>query len=128
MALSRASANSAAVILAFRWLVAGCMAATIHTTWPLWKVHESPPMLPAIDLPAYNVGPALLLSLVVVLMFPLPGLMLHTGILLYAVLIDQTRLQPEVVSLLILMWGRFPRPVPELLSAPTFARCGYSPA
>src|SRR5262245_15652377 len=52
------------LIVAFRWLVVGCQAATLLITWPLWQVHASPPMLPALPLPAFDLGPLLLLSLV----------------------------------------------------------------
>jgi Methylamine utilisation protein MauE len=110
LAIPEVGSLAAVAMLAFRWLTVGCMAATFLITWPLWEVHESPPMLPAVDLPAYNVGPALLASLAVILVLPLPGTALLTGLLLYAMAIDQTRIQPEVVSLLILLWGTLPVP------------------
>lgn len=104
-------------LLAFRWFVLSCQAATVLITWPLWQVRASPPMLPALPLPAVDLGVALLLSLALVLLFPLPGLLLHTLVLLYAAAIDQTRVQPEVVSLAFLLWGTLPNP-----TAKTFAR------
>jgi hypothetical protein len=102
---------------AVRWLVAGCQAATILITWPLWQVHASPPMLPALPLPAVDLGVVLLVSLALVPVAPGRAIAVHTALLVYAVLIDQTRLQPEVVSLTFLMWGTLPNH-----TARTFAR------
>jgi hypothetical protein len=102
---------------AFRWLVVGCQAATILVTWPLWQVHASPPMLPALPLLAVDLGPVLLASLALVLVVPGRGIAVHCALLVYAVLIDQTRLQPEIVSLAFLLWGTLPSP-----TARAFAR------
>jgi hypothetical protein len=104
-------------MLAFRLVVVACQAATIWITWPLWQVHDAPPMLPALPLPAVDLGGFLLGSLLLVLIAPVPGLTLQTLLLLYAVLIDQTRLQPEIVSLLFLRWGTLSSP-----TAKAFAR------
>jgi hypothetical protein len=103
------------VVLAFRWLVVGCQAATIVITWPLWRVHETPPMLPALALPALSLGPALLVSLALVLVRATGGTVLHSGLLVYAMLIDQTRIQPEIVSLALLLWGTLPSPDARLV-------------
>jgi hypothetical protein len=99
----------------FRWLVAGCQAATLVVTWPLWRVHATPPMLPALPLPAADLGVPLLASLGLFLVAPWPGVALHTALLLYALAIDQTRIQPEVVSLALLLWGSLPAPGARLL-------------
>jgi hypothetical protein len=104
-------------MLAFRSLVVACQMATLWITWPLWQVRESPPMLPALPLPAFDLGWPLICSLLLVLVAPLPGITLQTILLLYAALIDQTRLQPEVVSLTFLLWGTVPN-----LTAQGFAR------
>jgi len=87
------------------WLLASCQAATILLTWPIWQVHRFPPMLPALPLPEISSGVILLITLVGILFRPLTGLSLHTAFVVYSILIDQTRLQPEIVSLVILMWG-----------------------
>ncbi len=97
-------------MLAFRWLVIACQAATIWVTWPLWEHHSSPPMLPAAPLPSFDVGLPLLATLVIALFAPFLGLLLHTAVLLYAFVIDQTRIQPEIVSLAFLLWGTLPSP------------------
>lgn len=98
------------LLLAFRWLVVACQAATIYITWPLWQVHESPPMLPALPLPAYDLGIPMLVSLALILILPVPGMTLHSALIVYAILIDQTRIQPEFVSLVFLLWGSLPNP------------------
>jgi hypothetical protein len=103
------------VMLAFRWLLVGCQAATIVITWPLWRVHETSPMLPALPLPALPLGPALLVSLALVLVRATGGTVLHSALLVYAMLIDQTRIQPEIVSLAVLLWGTFPSPDAKLV-------------
>jgi hypothetical protein len=74
-------------------------------------------MLPVWPLPTFDLAGPLLSSLLLVLIAPLPGTVLHSLLLLYAVLIDQTRLQPGVVSLLFLLWGSLPSP-----TAQAFAR------
>ena len=103
--LPRPVDRSAALVIAFRVVVVAAQAATLWITWPLWTVHASPPMLPALPLPALDLGWLLLVCLGLVLATPRFGLGLYTAVLAYAVLIDQTRLQPEVVSLTFLMWG-----------------------
>lgn len=95
-------------MIAFRWLVVGCMAATIYVTWSLWQVRETPPMLPAVPLPRLDMGVILLVALAVVLVKPLLGTAVFSVALVYAILIDQTRLQPEFVSLALVQWGTLP--------------------
>lgn len=87
------------------WLLALCQAATIVATWRLWQVHRLPPMLPALLLPEINLGVILVVTLAGVFFRPREALTIHTAAVIYSILIDQTRLQPEIVSLLILMWG-----------------------
>lgn len=104
----RSGARPGAALVAFRWLVAGCQAATLVITWPLWQVHQTPPMLPAAPLPEVDLGVVLMASLAVILVRPTLGVALHTALTVYACLIDQTRLQPEIVSLIFLLWGSLP--------------------
>jgi hypothetical protein len=89
----------------FRWLVAACEAATVLITWPLWQVRDTPPMLPLLPLPQFDLGPLLLITLVLVLVRAKLGVGLHTAVLAYAMATDQTRIQPEVVSLTLLLWA-----------------------
>jgi hypothetical protein len=102
--------DAASLVAAFRWLVAICWAATLLITWSLWQIRETPPMLPALPLPRIDMGVVLLIGLSVVIIKPKLGVPLFTIFLVYAMLIDQVRLQPEFVSLTFLLWGTLPQP------------------
>jgi hypothetical protein len=80
-------------------------AATILITWDLWKERAFPPMLPALPVPPAGVGWALLGALGSSLIWPRTGVSMLAVLLVYAVVRDQTRLQPEMISLTILMLG-----------------------
>jgi hypothetical protein len=96
----------------FRWLVVACLIVTIWFTWPLWQVRDAPPLLPALPgVPSVDIGLPLIGALLAVLFAPLLGMAAATLLVVYAVLVDQTRLQPEIVSLLFLLWGTLPSPV-----------------
>ena len=90
------------------WTVAACQSVSFVLSWPLWQVHTSPPMLPAVPLPQMDLGVPLLVSLVAVVARPAIGVPVHSALLAYAILIDQTRLQPGFISLAILLWGCLP--------------------
>lgn len=110
LGVQRPLTTSGVLILLFRWVVIACQALTLHITWPLWQIHETPPMLPALGLPAFDMGFVLLVSLVLIFFMPLLGISLHTILMAYAMLMDQTRIQPEFVSLIFLLWGSLPSP------------------
>ena len=96
----------------FRWLVVASLIVTVWFTWPLWQVREAPPLLPAVaGLPAFDVGLPLIGALIAAIFAPVLGMAAATLLVIYAVLADQTRLQPEVVSLLFLLWGTLPFPI-----------------
>jgi len=97
-------------VVALRWLLVLCQAATIALTWPLWQVRETPPLLPALGLPQLPVGISLLATLALVLRAPRVGIAAHLAVLLYAFVADQTRLQPQFVSLALLLLGTCPLP------------------
>ncbi|HEV2972321.1 MAG TPA: hypothetical protein VGY55_20265 [Pirellulales bacterium] len=107
-----------------RFSAVAAQAATIWITWPLWTVrHYNPaqaspvsPMLPAFPLPQFDVLPWLLGSLVVVLFAPRWGVVLHGAILFWAILLDQIRMQPECISLWVLMLGSLNSPGVKLLA------------
>lgn len=82
-----------------------CQTALIAMTWPLWMARQSPPVLPMLDMAlfAIDVGPILLLTLAIALVWPGQGAVLHIVVLLAAIAADQTRLQPSVVSLALLL-------------------------
>lgn len=90
-------------LLVARWALVICQAATVVVTWRLWEVRTSPPMLPAFGVPQVAVGLPLLISLLLVLRFPFAGAVTHSVIVIYASIADQTRMQPEVMSMTLLL-------------------------
>ncbi len=92
-------------LVAFRWLVVAAQAATIVITWRLWTVRVDPPLLPAVDSPQFSPAIWLLGTLALTLALPGLGVALHFGLLVVAMLLDQTRMQPEVISLGLLLVG-----------------------
>ena len=109
----RASATLAP--LPFRWLVVGAQAVTLWLTWPVWQNRTMPPMLPALDIPCYDMAWPLLGSLALVIVAPVWGVALHGVLLAAAIAMDQMRLQPEVISLWILMLATLPAPSAKLI-------------
>jgi hypothetical protein len=110
--------------LILRTVAVAAQAATIWITWPLWQVrHYSPhqllpqiPNLPALPLPQVDVALWLLGSLVLVLVVPRWGVLLHGVVLVWAILLDQIRMQPECISLWVLMLGSLNSPGCKLLA------------
>ncbi|HKD35976.1 MAG TPA: hypothetical protein VKB78_04220 [Pirellulales bacterium] len=92
-----------------RLAAVAAQAATILVTWPLWQVRHpiaaiyQSPMLPAFPLPQFDLGWLLLISLAVVLIAPRWGVPIHAGMLIWAIMLDQIRLQVQCISLVILM-------------------------
>ncbi len=105
-----------------RWFLVSCQGASILLTWPLWQARSgaiSPPNLPVapwLDFVQFNVGELLLVSLAIAIWWPRVGAMIHAGLLAVAILFDQLRIQPEFVSLAILIAGTIPRRGPLLLA------------
>ncbi len=78
--------------------------AMIAVTWPLWQARRDIPNLPFIDgLPQTGVVWALLATLVLAVARPREGLVAHVVVLAYALLADQMRLQPEWISIAVLL-------------------------
>lgn len=92
-------------LVAYRGVLVAAQAATILLTWQVWQVRAVPPLLPLVPVPQFDMALPLLASLAVVLVRPRLGLPLHTGLLVWAIIADQCRLQPHVISLTWLMWG-----------------------
>jgi hypothetical protein len=90
-------------LVLLRFLAAGCQAITILVTLPLWQTRSYPPLLPMAPIPQLDFGPSLLASLVLVLVAPRVGIWIHVGVLALAFVADQTRLQPEFVSLALVL-------------------------
>jgi uncharacterized membrane protein YphA (DoxX/SURF4 family) len=93
-----------------RYLAVTALAISYIVTWPLWQVRSAlsqlPPNLPEFDfLPQLDVGPLMLATLAIVLWRPWLGITIHTVALLAAIGLDQMRIQPEFISLVILLWG-----------------------
>jgi len=88
-----------------RAVLAAAQAATVLLTWQVWETRSFPPMLPLVPLPFPAAGWAMLGSLAVVLLRPRLGVPLHMAVLALAIVADQSRLQPHLVSLATLLWA-----------------------
>ena len=112
-----------------RWLVTACQFASILLTWPLWQVRRDaslPPNLPIFDAGLFDAGlldrlqvpfgETLLLTLVMALLWPRVGSYCHAAVLAAAILFDQMRIQPEFISLAILLVGTISRRGPLLFA------------
>lgn len=110
----------------FRGLVAACQAMSVILTWPLWQVRSADATLP--NLPIFEsalidrlqvpFGEVLLVTLAAAIVWPRMGTTMHCLMLATAISFDQMRIQPEFISLAILLLGTVPRAHPLLL-----ARC-----
>lgn len=77
---------------------------TLAVTWPLWRERDDPANLPVVDtLAGPPWGPPLVLATLVALWRPRFGGPAFLGLYALAVLGDQLRIQPEVLSLGLLM-------------------------
>lgn len=95
---------------AMRWALVGAQGFTLYLTWPLWQVRTSPPNLPLVPWLSGGDWPIdftwlMLASLAIVLVRPAIGVVLHLATLLLAIMADQLRIQPEFVSIGLLMLG-----------------------
>jgi hypothetical protein len=88
-----------------RAAVVAAELATLWITWPLWTVRATPPLLPAIDLPQWDVGPWIAGSALFALVVPRWGLLVHAALIAWAMLLDQTRIQPQMISFVCLLAG-----------------------
>ena len=79
--------------------------ATIIITWPAWNLRETPINLPLLPHLEFSFGWLMILSLPPILWRPRWGAKLHTSVYLLACVADQYRLQPQMVSLLVLLWA-----------------------
>ncbi len=80
-----------------------CQVVTVIIAWPAWNVRQQPVNLPLVPLPGISFGIPLLVSLAAVLIWPQRGLIAHAAVYGLACLFDQHRLQPQVLSLIVLM-------------------------
>jgi hypothetical protein len=94
-----------------RILVLACQALTIALTWPLWQVRAGPlpPNLQLVHaLPQFPCGALMLATLAVVVVKPRLGIALQFAALALAIALDETRFQPQVLSLAILLLATLP--------------------
>jgi hypothetical protein len=95
-----------------RGILVACQALTIGLTWPLWQARSSPtlpPLLPLVDcVPQFGAGILLLATLALVLWRPRIGVALHLAALALAIVQDETRFQPQGISLALLMLATLP--------------------
>lgn len=96
-----------------RGLVAACQAMSVILTWPLWQVRSGDATLP--NLPVFDsalvdrfqisFGETLLITLAVAIVWPRIGATMHCVALAAAIGFDQMRIQPEFISLAVLILG-----------------------
>ncbi len=95
-----------------RWALVACQAISILITWNVWQVRDATHPLPNLPLiqsvPQFPMGLILLFSLAMVLARPVAGLAAHAAILALSIVQDETRLQPEFLSLVLLLVGTLP--------------------
>ena len=89
---------------ALRAALAFVQAAMVCTSWSLWQARTLPANLPAADwLPALPIGWLLLACCVLVVVRPPIGIVANAVVLVVAIALDQLRLQPELVSIAVLL-------------------------
>jgi hypothetical protein len=93
------------LVAVLRLVLIAAQAATILLTWPVWQVRELPPLLPLLPVPQGDAGWLLLAWLAVAAVRPRIGVPAHSLALVWAILADQCRMQPHVISLTTLLWG-----------------------
>ena len=99
---------------AFRWLAVCAGGDGAHHLAAV-AGRSVPPLLPVADLPQFDIGWLLLVSLAIVLVRPGIGLALHASVLLVAILLDETRLQPEFLSSCFLILATLSAPAARLI-------------
>ena len=86
-----------------------CQLATLWISWPAWNVRHSPINLPLFDAirggAQVSFGAAMLASLAAAFFFPRTGTAIHAIVFGVSCLFDQYRMQPQVASLVVLMWA-----------------------
>jgi hypothetical protein len=91
----------------FRGLLIACQAATFLATWPLWELRPTPALLSPIALsPAalpLPCGALLLATLALALFRPWAGAIAHGAMLAIAIALDESRFQPAVLSMALLL-------------------------
>jgi hypothetical protein len=79
------------------------LLASYAVTWTLWRPRLDPPNLAVVGAPRWAYGTLLVVTAAASMLLPRVGAVAHALVLAVAVLADQIRLQPEFVSLAILL-------------------------
>jgi len=87
-----------------RAVVALCQIVATLYTWNLWQAREDPPNLPAVGgLAGVSFGVLMVVSAALAIVMPRAGAATHAVVLLFAMFGDQFRIQPEFVSLAVVL-------------------------
>jgi hypothetical protein len=80
--------------------------ASVFFTWSLWQARTTPPLLPAVDwIPQVDMALILVATAALALFKPEAGVLAHAAVLMLAFAMDQTRMQPEFISLTLVIAG-----------------------
>lgn len=90
---------------AFRGLLAVSQIATVVISWKLWEVRQYPPLLPLFPVPQFDMAWPMLIAITASFFSPRYGLPLQAATLLWAIVSDQCRIQPQMLSMLYLSCG-----------------------
>lgn len=101
----REEGRVAPVDVPLRGVFVAAQVATVLLTWRVWEPRQHPPMLPLVDFPVLHAGWPMLATLAMALPWPRVGVPLHTLVLGLAIVADQSRMLPHVISLATLLWG-----------------------
>ena len=82
-----------------------CQLATVLISWSAWNVREQPINLHLVPLPQFSFGVLLVLTLLAAFFWPRGGVIAHAVVLAASCLWDQHRLQPQVLSLAVMMFA-----------------------
>jgi len=109
--MDRVTANDDGCLLplAFRGVLAASQIATVLLTWKLWEAREFPPVVPLLNVPQFDLAGVMLVAICISLFFPRYGLPIQAVTLLWAIISDQCRIQPHMISMFYLSCGTIPR-------------------
>jgi len=108
---------TSSVIYAMRVLLVAALIATLQQTWPLWSVRETPPLLSLVGATSFaGFGWLMACTAATFIVRPRVGLALHVAVSVAAMLVDQTRMQPQLFSFWLLMLGTLASPTAQFVS------------
>lgn len=92
----------------FRGVLTAAQAATVILSWNLWEARDHPPLVPLLPVPQIDLAGLMLAAIGVSCLAPRHGLPVQAALLLWSVVSDQCRMQPTMLSMLILACGTIP--------------------